>query len=466
MKTIKKIPLLCGLLSLIAFLSFAQQEKVLQIFRNGEVIREYKVSDIDYIEVNDVSPTPVPEDLFAMDWGAFIWIEWTPVDGATYNLYRSSDSENFTLLASEITDEYYMDYNPIQGINFYRVKAVIDGVESMYSAVVAEKSNKPSIPKNLYLIGDFCDWELDEEWKFSTTDNVNYVLSNVSVEAGIEFFISDYWAYFSFGGPTGIKSNVPVTLDYYNLFGTNDMTMTLAEGGNNLTFKFNIETLELVVEDEGGEVDPTPGPTTRYPTVTTNPVTNIQVTSATFNGIITDLGSPNASRRGFCYSTTNSYPTIHDKHWDEYRANTINYDATITGLSEGTKYYVRAYAYQDGVYVYGNTVSFTTLSIPLPETDDYSNLKKEGQYVYTWSVTLYGFIPPECPSYTEKGFVCDTNSSANANYSNTYKVSGSGTGLYSTRVTGLQDMQTYYVKAYVKIGGKYYYGRTITIKTF
>lgn len=47
--------LICGTLSLVSLLAFAKPEKVVQIFRNGEVIQQYAVSDIDYIEINDIS---------------------------------------------------------------------------------------------------------------------------------------------------------------------------------------------------------------------------------------------------------------------------------------------------------------------------------------------------------------------------------------------------------------------------
>ena len=47
-------PLVLGALSLISLIGSAQTKKVLQIFRNGEVIQEYAVSDIDYVEINDV----------------------------------------------------------------------------------------------------------------------------------------------------------------------------------------------------------------------------------------------------------------------------------------------------------------------------------------------------------------------------------------------------------------------------
>ncbi|MDE6697655.1 MAG: hypothetical protein K2K25_12315 [Muribaculaceae bacterium] len=48
-------PLVFGTLSLVSIIGVAQSKKVLQIFRNGEVIQEYAVSDLDYVDFNDIS---------------------------------------------------------------------------------------------------------------------------------------------------------------------------------------------------------------------------------------------------------------------------------------------------------------------------------------------------------------------------------------------------------------------------
>lgn len=149
MKTIKKTSLTLGILSLIAFLTFAKQEKVLQIFRNGEIIQEYNVNDIDYIEVNDL--IPAPDDVNASVENDQITIKWNPVEGATYNIYRSPDNVNFTLLASKLTETTFTDTNPLRGTNFYRVKAVVGDVESGYTTSVAATLTSSELDNGIYL---------------------------------------------------------------------------------------------------------------------------------------------------------------------------------------------------------------------------------------------------------------------------------------------------------------------------
>lgn len=107
---------------------------------------------------------------------------------------------------------------------------------------------------------------------------------------------------------------------------------------------------------------------------TLNP-TNIQETSATLNGEITDVGAGGVDERGFVYATQ-SYGDPGDTApaASEYNDNgdyVVNetegapfaaeaYDLPVTGLTEGTKYYVRAYAHNADGYAYGDEVEFNT----------------------------------------------------------------------------------------------------------
>lgn len=105
MKNINKSLIIVAILSVIALLAYAKQEKVLQIFRNGEIIQEYAVDDIDYIEVNDLISSPSGVNANVND--NQITISWNKVEGATYNVYRSPDNVNFNLLASNLTGTTY-----------------------------------------------------------------------------------------------------------------------------------------------------------------------------------------------------------------------------------------------------------------------------------------------------------------------------------------------------------------------
>ncbi len=94
------------------------------------------------------------------------------------------------------------------------------------------------------------------------------------------------------------------------------------------------------------------------PTVTTVEVTSIGSAWAYSGGNITDDGGLAITERGVCWSLSPS-PTLANSH-------TINgsgagsFSSYMTGLSMSTTYYVRAYATNSFVTVYGNQLSFTT----------------------------------------------------------------------------------------------------------
>ncbi len=94
------------------------------------------------------------------------------------------------------------------------------------------------------------------------------------------------------------------------------------------------------------------------PTVTTQTVTVISGTTATGNGNITSLGSPNPTAHGVCWNTTGT-PTTADSKTDEGAASTTGaFTTAMTGLTVGVKYYVRAYAINTEGTGYGGEVVF------------------------------------------------------------------------------------------------------------
>jgi hypothetical protein len=96
------------------------------------------------------------------------------------------------------------------------------------------------------------------------------------------------------------------------------------------------------------------------PTVTTQATTSIGTTTATGNGNITNLGSPDPTAYGICWKTSTG-PTTSDSHTDAGAASaTGEFTGAMTGLTAGTTYYVRAYATNSAGTSYGGEVTFTT----------------------------------------------------------------------------------------------------------
>lgn len=202
--------------------------------------------------------------------------------------------------------------------------------------------------------------------------------------------------------------------------------------------------------------------------VSTSAATEVTENSARLNGTISDVGSPAYTQRGFVYSSTTNQPTIANDKMVQFISTPGAFRETLSGLREGTTYYVRAFAMQDGQYVYGNTITFTTGSLPVVETGSVSSLTKTGTYFYQWSATFSGAVTAAgSPAYTERGFVYSNNANEpTVGGSDKVVAAGRGTGAFTANVGNLSDMQTYYVRAYVKVGNKYYYGQSVRFSTF
>jgi hypothetical protein len=98
------------------------------------------------------------------------------------------------------------------------------------------------------------------------------------------------------------------------------------------------------------------------PVLTTGSVTSITKTTATATGdVIDDLGH-SVTDRGVVYSTT-ANPAIGGGGCTQVQsgAGSGAFTANLTGLTEGTTYYVRAYAINSNGTVYGTDVAFMTL---------------------------------------------------------------------------------------------------------
>lgn len=93
--------------------------------------------------------------------------------------------------------------------------------------------------------------------------------------------------------------------------------------------------------------------------LTTNDISNIEMTTATGGGDIESDGGESIRERGICWGT-NPNPTINDNSQSAESVGLGSYSTFMTGLNAGTLYYVRAYASNSTTTGYGSQVSFTT----------------------------------------------------------------------------------------------------------
>jgi uncharacterized protein (TIGR02145 family) len=108
------------------------------------------------------------------------------------------------------------------------------------------------------------------------------------------------------------------------------------------------------------------------PSLTTSSVNSITYNSAVSGGNITTDGGATIAARGVCWNTSVNPTTANSKTIDG--TGTGSFTSNILELSEGTLYYVRAYATNSAGTSYGDQVSFTTSIIDV-EGNVYKTVK-------------------------------------------------------------------------------------------
>ncbi|HUV45370.1 MAG TPA: M4 family metallopeptidase, partial [Dehalococcoidales bacterium] len=133
--------------------------------------------------------------------------------------------------------------------------------------------------------------------------------------------------------------------------------------GQSVRFRFGIGTDSMVSAD-GWVIDDiriyTCGAgAVIAPTVTTNAATNVEETTATLNGTISNDGGEACQYR-FEYDTDSGEPYAYNTGWTGSKTTGQSFSAPITGLNNGTKYYLRAQAKNTAGQSSGSELTFLT----------------------------------------------------------------------------------------------------------
>ena len=174
------------------------------------------------------------------------------------------------------------------------------------------------------------------------------------------------------------------------------------------------------------------------PTVTTTSVTSITGTTATSGGNVTSDGNSPVTDRGICWSTSQN-PTVSDSHTHDSSGTGV-FTSSLISLTKGTLYYVRAYAINAIGTSYGSQQSFTSLIEPTVITTAESSVA-ETTATSGGNVTSDGGT-----TVTDRGVCWNTSGSPTTSDSHTHD--SSGTGSFSSSITGLTGSTTYHVRAY------------------
>ncbi len=192
------------------------------------------------------------------------------------------------------------------------------------------------------------------------------------------------------------------------------------------------------------------------PALVTDSVGSIGEFNATAYSRVLTNGGRNITAKGVCWSKTTG-PTTASAHTSDGTGN-LPFTSNITGLDQNTTYYLRAYATNSVGTAYGNEITFVTRkALPVVTTSPVSSItsttaRSGGEVVDSkgFTITARGVCWSTLPEPT---------------IANAHTTNGTGTGTFTSNMTGLQPNTKYYVRAYATSGAGTGYGDEVTFRT-
>jgi len=191
------------------------------------------------------------------------------------------------------------------------------------------------------------------------------------------------------------------------------------------------------------------------PMVSTAIASNITASTFTIGGSVIANGASTISAYGVCWATTQNPTITSNKTTDGTGLG--SFTSSITGLTAGTTYYIRAYATNSTTTSYGSQVTVKTVSsvvFPTVTTTAATNITA------TAATTGGNVSATGGAEVTERG-VCWSYSNQSPTIADTKTSDGTGNGTFASQITGVGG--TIYAKAYATNSAGTAYGSMITI---
>jgi len=188
------------------------------------------------------------------------------------------------------------------------------------------------------------------------------------------------------------------------------------------------------------------------PELTTVDVTQITLNSAVSGGTIKSDGGEDITEKGVCWSTTTG-PTIADSKTSDGKGS-ANFTSNLVGLAEGQPYYVRAYATNSVGTAYGNEVTFTTAQVT-----GAALTTTEATAITPSSATAGGNVTDAGGGTVSARGICWGTAEHPTIIADSKTTNGTGTGSFTSSLTGLANGTVYYYRAYATNSSGTTYGQ-------
>ena len=194
------------------------------------------------------------------------------------------------------------------------------------------------------------------------------------------------------------------------------------------------------------------------PEVTTAAITYVTETSAVSGGNVTDEGDSDVTARGICWAL-HTNPTLADDHTTD-GSGFGQFVSSMTGLTQATKYYVKAYATNAVGTSYGGEIYFSTTSQPVMPTVE----TKEITAVTQTSAFGGGYVSSQGTTPIIARGVC-WSTDPDPTFDDSHTLDGHELGEFTSELINLIPNTNYYVKAYARNQNGFGYGAQVTFTT-
>lgn len=191
--------------------------------------------------------------------------------------------------------------------------------------------------------------------------------------------------------------------------------------------------------------------------LTTSQVLNLKSDSVTIVGFVVAQGS-GFTEKGVVYNTSATPTVDNSKVVFEGENSTATFNVALGGLNYATKYFARAYAINDKGTFYGKEVEFTTLPVVATVAT--------GEFKATTGTTATGtgdITNNGGADITARGVVYST--SHNPTLADKKTTDGTGSGEFTSSLSDLKGLTTYYVRAYATNSAGTAYGPEVSFTT-
>lgn len=236
--------------------------------------------------------------------------------------------------------------------------------------------------------------------------------------------------------------------------GTGSFTSSISGLSPGVTYYVKAYATNSVGTVYGTEVTTTT--TAISPVITTATVSAITATTVTSGGNILSDGGATVTIRGVCWSTSQN-PTITDNKTSNSTGSGI-FVSSITGLTPGVTYYLRAYATNNVGTSYGNQLTAATIATVSTLTTTTPSAITSSTASTGGNITSDGGA-----AVTARGVCWGTT--ANPTTTNSKTTDGSGIGSFTSNIAGLTPGVTYFIRAYATNSIGTVYGNEVTCKT-